>query len=76
MRTASVYNLAMAIASVNPATGEILKSFEPHDEEEIERRVALADSAFRSYRRTTYDERARLVGRHGRCDRSGPGCDR
>ena len=35
----------MAIASVNPATGETLKTFEPHSEAEIERRVALAAQA-------------------------------
>ncbi|MGA3351952.1 MAG: NADP-dependent succinic semialdehyde dehydrogenase [Acidimicrobiales bacterium] len=51
----------MAIATVNPATGETLRTFEPHDGAEIERRVALADSAFGSYRRTTFEERARLV---------------
>ena len=44
-----------------PATGETLKTFEPYDEAEIERRLALADSAFRSYRRTSFDERAELV---------------
>ena len=51
----------MAIASVNPTTGETLKSFEPHDEAEVERRLQLADAAFRSYRRTSFDERAFLV---------------
>ena len=51
----------MAISSVYPATGETLKTFEPHDEAEVERRLALADSAFRSYRRTSFDERGRLV---------------
>jgi succinate-semialdehyde dehydrogenase/glutarate-semialdehyde dehydrogenase len=51
----------MPIATINPATGETLKTFEPYDEAEIERRLALADSAFRSYRRTSFDERAKLV---------------
>ena len=32
----------MAIASINPATGKTLRTFEPHSEAEIERRVALA----------------------------------
>jgi succinate-semialdehyde dehydrogenase/glutarate-semialdehyde dehydrogenase len=50
----------MAIATVYPYTGETLKSFEPHDDAEVERRIALADSAYRSYRKTTFDERARL----------------
>ena len=51
----------MAISTVYPATGETLKTFEPFDKAEIERRLALADSAFRSYRRTSFDERAKLV---------------
>jgi succinate-semialdehyde dehydrogenase/glutarate-semialdehyde dehydrogenase len=53
----------MAIASVNPATGETLMEFEPYDAAEIERRLALAESAFRSWRRTTFRERAELVVR-------------
>ena len=60
-RTTAVYNSAMAISSVYPATGETLKTFEPYDEAEIERRLALADNAFASYRRTGFDERAKLV---------------
>ena len=51
----------MSISSVYPATGETLKTFEPYDEAEVERRLALADSAFRVYRRTSFDERATLV---------------
>ena len=51
----------MTIASVNPATGEILKAFEPYDHAEIERRLALAHKAYSSYRRTSFEERARLV---------------
>ncbi|HLN06501.1 MAG TPA: NADP-dependent succinic semialdehyde dehydrogenase [Acidimicrobiales bacterium] len=51
----------MTIASVNPTTGETLKTFEPHDEAEVERRLALADRAFRSFRRTAIEERAALV---------------
>ena len=53
----------MAISSVYPATGETLKTFEPHGEAEVERRLALADSAFRSYRRTSYEERASSCAR-------------
>ena len=51
----------MTIATVYPATGETLKTFEPYDEAEVERRIALADGAYRSYRRTSFDERAKLV---------------
>ena len=51
----------MTIATVNPTTGETLKTFEPFDDAELERRLALADRAYRAYRRTSLDERAALV---------------
>jgi succinate-semialdehyde dehydrogenase/glutarate-semialdehyde dehydrogenase len=51
----------MPISTINPMTGETLKTFEPYDEAEVERRLALADSAFRSYRLTSFAERSRLV---------------
>jgi succinate-semialdehyde dehydrogenase/glutarate-semialdehyde dehydrogenase len=57
----AVYNVAMTIATVYPGTGETLKAFEPHDEVEVERRIALAASAYRSYRKTSFDERAELM---------------
>ncbi|WP_075779562.1 NADP-dependent succinic semialdehyde dehydrogenase [Streptomyces acidiscabies] len=52
----------MTIATVNPATGETLKTYQPMDAEEVERRLRLAEGAFRSYRTTTYEERATLLG--------------
>ncbi len=51
----------MTIATVNPTTGETLKTFDPYDEAEVERRLALADRAFRSFRRMGLDERSTLV---------------
>ncbi|MEU5220047.1 NADP-dependent succinic semialdehyde dehydrogenase [Streptomyces sp. NPDC020807] len=51
----------MGIASVNPATGETLRTYEAHGPEEVERRVAAAHAAFRQYRTTTFAERARLL---------------
>ncbi|MFD5032278.1 NADP-dependent succinic semialdehyde dehydrogenase [Streptomyces sp. NPDC058405] len=53
----------MPIATVNPASGETLKTFDALGAEEIERRIAAADSAFRQYRTTGFDERARLLNR-------------
>lgn len=53
----------MPIATVNPATEETLRTFEPYDSEEVERRLALADKAFRAWRRTTFDERAALMNK-------------
>jgi succinate-semialdehyde dehydrogenase/glutarate-semialdehyde dehydrogenase len=48
----------MAIASINPATGEKLKEFSPLEDAEIEKRLARAEKAFRQYRRTTFTQRA------------------
>ncbi len=53
----------MAIASVNPATGEVVKRFEPLTGVEIERKLQLADSAFRSHRLTSFAERASKMTR-------------
>ncbi|MBK5308244.1 MAG: NADP-dependent succinic semialdehyde dehydrogenase [Frankiaceae bacterium] len=48
----------MAIATVNPATGETLKTFEPLSDAELGDRVARAAGAFSSYRLTTLEQRA------------------
>ena len=51
----------MAIASINPATGEKLKEFSPFDHGEIEKRLKRAEDASRKYRRTAFSERRELV---------------
>ena len=56
----------MAIASINPATGEKLKEFSSFDDAEIEKRLTRAEKAFRNFRRTTFTERAELL--HGLSD--------
>ncbi|MEW2471032.1 NADP-dependent succinic semialdehyde dehydrogenase [Streptomyces sp. NPDC046994] len=53
----------MPIATVNPATGETLKTYDALGEEEIERRLAIADAAYRSHRTTTFAERALRMNR-------------
>src|SRR2546423_10930583 len=47
----------MAIASTNPATGEIVKEFAAIDSRQIEEKLAKADGAFRSYRKTSFEQR-------------------
>jgi len=51
----------MAIQSLNPATGELLKQFQPISESEIEKKLDRADQTFRAYRRTTFSERAQKM---------------
>ncbi|MBV9467978.1 MAG: NAD-dependent succinate-semialdehyde dehydrogenase [Abitibacteriaceae bacterium] len=48
----------MAIASINPATGETLKTFEPLCDAQIEEKLQRATETFGSYRRTPFAERA------------------
>src|SRR5580700_5709190 len=48
----------MAIATINPATGEVLKTFEPLSAAQIEQKLQLAASAFQAHRHTSFAERA------------------
>jgi succinate-semialdehyde dehydrogenase/glutarate-semialdehyde dehydrogenase len=51
----------MAIASINPATGQLLKSFEALTDAQIEGKLKRAAAAFARYRRTSFAERARMM---------------
>ncbi|AXQ58818.1 MULTISPECIES: NADP-dependent succinic semialdehyde dehydrogenase [Streptomyces] len=53
----------MAIATVNPATGETLRTFEALTSEEIEKRLVRAEEAYREHRLTSFADRARLLHR-------------
>jgi succinate-semialdehyde dehydrogenase/glutarate-semialdehyde dehydrogenase len=48
----------MGIATVNPATGETLKTFEPLTDVEIESKLSLAASAFQEYGKTAIAQRS------------------
>lgn len=48
----------MAIASINPATGETLKTFAPLEQGELEFHLRWAAEAFAAHRRTSFAERA------------------
>jgi succinate-semialdehyde dehydrogenase/glutarate-semialdehyde dehydrogenase len=49
------------IASVNPATGETLATFEPYTNAEVDARLALAQQTAAQWRRTEVAERARVL---------------
>jgi succinate-semialdehyde dehydrogenase / glutarate-semialdehyde dehydrogenase len=51
----------MTIATVNPATGQTLRTFTPLSEVELDARLQCAVDAFRRYRRTPLGERTRLL---------------
>jgi succinate-semialdehyde dehydrogenase/glutarate-semialdehyde dehydrogenase len=48
----------MAIATTNPATGEVLKTFDPMTESQVADRLARAAAGFETLRRTSYEQRA------------------
>ncbi|MDQ6888114.1 MAG: NAD-dependent succinate-semialdehyde dehydrogenase [Gemmatimonadota bacterium] len=53
----------MPIATINPATGETLRTFEALDAPALERKLALAARAFVAHRRTTFAQRAEWMTR-------------
>ena len=53
----------MAIASINPTSGETLRTFEPLSDTQIDARLQHAAETFCSYRRSSFAERARMMVR-------------
>src|SRR5579863_10045846 len=51
----------MAIATINPATGEVIKTFQPLTESEIEKKLQLAVSTFKVERTTAFSVRAKRM---------------
>ncbi len=51
----------MAIATMNPATGEVLKTFEPLSDAQLEIKLQKAADTFLKYRKVPFAERARLM---------------
>jgi succinate-semialdehyde dehydrogenase/glutarate-semialdehyde dehydrogenase len=53
----------MAIKSINPSTGETIKTFEPLSEAQIEEKLQRADDSFRVYRHTSFESRESMMTR-------------
>src|SRR5881396_675880 len=53
----------MSIATINPATGETLKTFEPLSAAEVDAAISRADAAFRVNRKRSFAERAARIRR-------------
>ena len=51
----------MAISTNNPATGELMKTFEPLKATENATKLNLAQQAFDNYRYTSLQERSQLL---------------
>ncbi len=53
----------MAIATINPATGETVRAFDALTDTEVEEKLARASVAYQTHRRTTFAERAEKMTR-------------
>ena len=51
----------MAIATINPATGETVRTFEAHTDEQVAAAIERAHERFGSWSRTSFAERATLM---------------
>ncbi|WP_299820357.1 NAD-dependent succinate-semialdehyde dehydrogenase [uncultured Pontibacter sp.] len=51
----------MTIESINPATGEIIKTFKADSPSEVKAKIEAAEKAFKSWRETSFDERAKYM---------------
>ncbi len=51
----------MAIATINPATGEVIKTFQPLSETEIENKLQLAVKVFKAERKTPFAVRSQRM---------------
>jgi succinate-semialdehyde dehydrogenase / glutarate-semialdehyde dehydrogenase len=51
----------MAIATINPATGKTLKSFEPLSDSQIDRRIERAAGTFREFSRLSFPQRGQMM---------------
>src|SRR5256885_15817682 len=51
----------MAIATINPATGQVVKTFESLSDAQIEVKLQKAADTFLSYRKAPFAERAQLM---------------
>ncbi len=51
----------MAIATINPATGQLLKTFESLSDAQIEVKLQKAADTFLSYRKVPFAERAQMM---------------
>jgi succinate-semialdehyde dehydrogenase/glutarate-semialdehyde dehydrogenase len=55
--------LCMPIATTNPATGELIRVFDPNSSAEVDAKIQKAYDAFRAHRRTSFADRAAKMRR-------------
>lgn len=55
----------MTIATIDPATGNVLKTFEPHSDGQVEAKLERAAKAFVQYRTYSFEDRAKAMIKAG-----------
>jgi succinate-semialdehyde dehydrogenase/glutarate-semialdehyde dehydrogenase len=55
----------VAIASVNPATGQVMKTFEPLSDSQVLEKIGRAAEVFAQYRHVPFAERAQMMRKAG-----------
>jgi succinate-semialdehyde dehydrogenase / glutarate-semialdehyde dehydrogenase len=55
----------MAIATINPATGEVVQQFQALTDAEVDGRIAKAAKAFQGFRKTSFADRAKWMLKAG-----------
>ncbi len=55
----------MAIATINPATGEVVKKFDSLTNAQVDERIGKAAKAFQGFRRTSFPDRAKWMAKAG-----------
>ena len=63
MSTQNLIRNSNTLASISPATGELLREFEQHSDDVVESRLQLAAETFREYRMTSFAQRAQMMMR-------------
>jgi len=53
----------MAIATINPATGEVVKTFTALTDAQVDEKIAKAAKTFKTYRKTSFADRARWMNK-------------
>jgi len=53
----------MAIATINPATGEVVRRFDPLTDAQVDEKISKAAKAFQGFRQTSFADRARWMVR-------------
>ena len=53
----------MPLSSINPATGEVLQTFDALTQPQLEEKIARADETFRTHRRSAFADRAEKMTR-------------